>query len=301
MNTQVQFMKYEACGNDYILIDELSETIIDQSHRQAVAMSMMDRHFGIGADGVAYITSSPGCDGMMRLVDSPTGEAFMCGNGIRCVAHYLWVKTGKHRLRIDTRSGVKETVSSGGINPYFRVNMGRLYRHGADVEEFLPQAIPPDQCTLDLQLDLPGLGKIELSVVHIGEPHAVMFVDDIAAMDIALYGALITKSRDVFPRKMNLNLVQVLSRDTVRLRTFEAGVEYETLSCGTGCASSAAVACLTGRVAPGTVQVMTKGGQLHIDIAGEDLYMSGPVRPVFAGKTTVTMEGEQASLYAPVT
>ncbi len=299
MSTQLPFVKYQACGNDYIIVDERTGQVVPEGRRNDVAMAMMNRNFGIGADGVAYIVASDRCDAMMRLIDSPGGEAYMCGNGIRCVAHYLWSVTGKDRLRVDTRSGVKEIEVSGGRPAQFRVNMGRLHWHAEDLEGILPEGFAPEESILDRQFDLPGLGTTQMSVVHIGEPHAILFVDDLDKTDIERYGEAITTSQDVFPRLLNVNLVKPIADDAIQLRTFEAGVQYETLACGTGCVSSAAVARLTGRIASRSVRVIARGGQLQVDLTNEGLYMSGPAQPVFTGSTNVTLHDDKVSLSTP--
>ncbi len=299
MSTHLRFVKYQACGNDYIIVDERAEQIIPERRRNDIAMAMMNRNFGIGADGVAYIVASERCDAMMRLIDSPGGEAYMCGNGIRCVAHYLWSVTGKNRLKVDTRSGVKEIEVSGGNPTQFRVNMGRLHWHAGDLEGILPEGFAPEESTLERQFDLPGLGTTQMSVVHVGEPHAILFVDDLDKTDIDRYGEAITMSQEVFPRLLNVNLVKPIADDAIQLRTFEAGVQYETLACGTGCVSSAAVARLTGRIEARSVRVIARGGQLQVDLTDEDMYMSGPALPVFTGSTHVALENDTASLSTP--
>ncbi len=292
----VPFVKYEACGNDYIIIDEREGQLVPDALRNRAAMVLIDRHFGVGADGVAYIAASDECDGRMQLIDSPNGEAYMCGNGIRCVAHFLSACTGKNNLSIDTRSGTKIAERTAGNPRHFRVHMGRLYRDPADLRDHLPADFDCGESLLDAEIDLPELGRTQLSIVHVGEPHVIVFTEDAGAEDMELYGRVITKSSEVFPNRVNVNLVEPLTDESIRVRTFEAGVFYETLSCGTGCVSSAAVAHMTGRVSGDPVEVVTGGGRLHVSLQEDELYMAGPARPVFRGMTRCFVRDERVSV-----
>ncbi|MHA1631552.1 MAG: diaminopimelate epimerase, partial [Candidatus Freyarchaeota archaeon] len=167
-----EFVKYQACGNDFILKDERAGISIPDEKRPEAVKKLCDRHFGIGADGVLFVEKSEKADGRMRLFDREYREALMCGNGIRCVADYLYNDLKKDKLLIDTNDGVKE-INRVGENLY-QVNMGKLRYIMKDVKKIFKGEFPDEESLLEKEMIFPRIGKVKVSIVSTGEPHAVI-------------------------------------------------------------------------------------------------------------------------------
>jgi len=287
MKVKFDFIKYQACGNDFILKDERAGISVPDEKRPEIAKKLCDRHFGVGADGVLFVEKSEKADGRMRLFDREYREALMCGNGIRCVADYLYNELKKDRLFIDTKDGLKEILRVG--ENLYRVNMGRFRYLMKDVKKIFKGNFPEDEELLDKEMAFPGLGKVRASIVSTGEPHAVIFVEDIEKEDINKYGKSITGNFELFPYGVNTDLCQVIDDETIKVRTYEAGVYYETMACGTGATACAAVAYFTGRTKKNKVKVVTRGGEMTIEVGKDTLLMTGPAYPVFKGEMYVTL------------
>ncbi|WAC05149.1 MAG: diaminopimelate epimerase [Methanoregula sp.] len=270
---EIPFTKMHGNGNDFILIDEFEKTIIPDEMKAQFAASYCDRRFGIGADGVIYLLKSQKSDLKMRILQPDESEAEMCGNGIRCLAKFAYDKKyAKESCTVET--------PAGGIG----VAMG--YKE----DEFSATiAMPAPKFD---RKDIPAtgegeyrerIGEYEVYAVNTGVPHAVIFVGDVESVDIAAVAPAIRRHAS-FPNGANVNFVQKGSDDTITIRTFERGVEAETLSCGTGATAAAAVAHKLG-FAGTTVHVETNGGPLTITLNGV-AKMEGAATTVFAGFIT---------------
>ncbi len=269
----LQFTKLQGNGNDFILIDEWDDLLVPDDKKAAFAKKYCHRRFGIGADGVLFLTKGVRAPLQMRIFNEDGSEAEMCGNGIRCFAKYAldkrYIVPGT--ARVETKAGVLEveTRTEEG-NTYIRVNMGKPL--------FDRIKIPAQGRGEFINVPLHGY---EVSAVNTGVPHAVVFVDNLEDPDLMDVAPKIRFDR-VFPNGANVNFVQ---RDmgNLRVRTYERGVEGETLSCGTGSVAAAAVARHLGIVRDSVV-VKTAGGELRINFANDLAYMEGGAGTVYRGE-----------------
>lgn len=247
---------------------------------------MCHRHFGIGADGILFIERAKEADGSMRLFEPDGGEADMCGNGIRCIASYLTGKLGKTEVDVLTRDGIKRISRAG--NEY-TVQMGKVRINRQAVREYLTDRGDDS----DNLLDLPVRAESRIirgSLVNAGVPHLVFMTEDVAAENVKRISEAINQDRTRFPRGMNVDFAQILGPHKISIRTYERGVNDETMACGTGATASAAVTLLRDLVEPGSVKVTTRGGTITIDIDKErNAQMTGPVIAVFKGELTIDL------------
>ena len=273
----MKFTKMHGCGNDYVYVNCLKETVDDPA---AAARVVSDRHFGIGSDGLVLLLPSDAADFRMQMFNPDGSEAEMCGNGIRCVAKYVFDHglTDKTELNIETGAGVKRlllTLADGKVDRV-RVNMGRPQLERADI----PMNGPPGTVLCE-KLEAGG-NAFEISCVSMGNPHTIIRVDAVDGYPVHDHGPLI-ESHAAFPARTNVEFVQIISRDEVRSRTWERGTG-ETLACGTG-ASATAVACSLNGWTERDVLVHLPGGDLEIEWSEDgSVYMTGPAVTVFSGE-----------------
>lgn len=268
------FTKLHGNGNDFILIDEMTEIVIPDEMKSQFAKSYCDRRFGIGADGVLFISQSKIADVKMRLFQPDASEAEMCGNGIRCLAKYAFDNN-----YAKTKSFTVETLA--GV---LTVNAG--YDTEGDFTATIGMGVPVFEAK-----EIPALGSgdfvqeiegMTVYAVNTGVPHAVIFVDDVEAVDLESIAPKIRHSQH-FPKGTNVNFVEVTGNSEITIRTFERGVEDETLSCGTGSTASALIAERIGKVVGDVIHVETLGGPLDISV-GDQVMMSGPAETVYLGE-----------------
>ena len=264
------FTKLHGNGNDFILVDEIGQEQVVESEKRRFAIACCHRNFGIGADGVLFLTSSPRADLGMRLIQPDGSEAEMCGNGIRCLAKYAW-DTGYvgEFFDVETLAGII-SVQVREMDGCFwaKVDMG--------VPKFDRPTIPACGFGEMLSEEIEGL---RVSAVNTGVPHAVVFVEDMD-FDIRETAPLI-RHHSLFPEGANVNFVK--PGQPFQIRTFERGVEGETFSCGTGAVASASVARRLG-VVDDEVLVQTKGGPLIITFEEGKAFMEGPAVTVCSGE-----------------
>jgi len=277
---KIKFLKYQACGNNFIIIDTKFAKGIPNKKRGELAKFLCDRHFGIGADDVLYLDPYSNGDTRLKIFEAQGPEADMCGNGIRCVAAYLCEKLNKNDLIIETNDGIKNIQKIGSK---YQVNMGRLRVKMKDMKKYFISKFSDDERLLNKTIDFPEIGEIDVSIVNSSEPHCVIFVDSVDKEDINKFGKNITENKKLFPYGINVNLVEVIGRNILKIRTYERGVFYETLACGTGATASAAVASILGKIKGNQIEVDVKGGKIEIEITEGALYMSGPALKVFEG------------------
>ncbi|MBN2449218.1 MAG: diaminopimelate epimerase [Lentisphaeria bacterium] len=277
------FTKMHGLGNDYIYFDcvGIPDLLPDPA---AVAPRLSDRHFGIGGDGIVLILPDPEADFRMRMFNADGSEAEMCGNAIRCVAKYVYDRghTDQRHLRVRTGRGILTldlTVEDGAVASV-RVDMGRPILNGPDI----PVAVPRDP-VLNEPLTLESGTSYAFTAVSMGNPHAVIVVPSITDEQVLRDGRAI-ETHPLFPRRTNVEFVQVLSRRELRLRVWERGAG-ETLACGTG-ASATAVACALNGFTERDVTVHLPGGDLRITWADNDhVFMDGPAAFAFEGSVEV--------------
>ncbi|HJK77521.1 diaminopimelate epimerase [Methanocorpusculum vombati] len=270
----IAFTKLHGNGNDFILIDEMAGTVIPDDMKAQFAVSYCDRRFGIGGDGVLFISPSQTADVRMRLFQPDASEAEMCGNGIRCLAKYAfdnnYAKTKS--FSVETLAGVL-TVRAG-------------YDAAGDFSATIDMGVPaydaaaiPAVGSGDFSAEIAGM---TVYAANTGVPHAVIFVEDVAAVDLDAVAPQI-RHHALFPKGTNVNFVQVTGPSAITIRTFERGVEGETLSCGTGSTASALISAKIGKVSGDVVHVETVGGPLDIGV-GDRATMTGPAETVFVGE-----------------
>jgi diaminopimelate epimerase len=274
----MKFTKMHGAGNDYVYVDGFTERVDDPA---GLAQAVSDRHFGVGGDGLILILPSAVADVRMRIFNADGSEAEMCGNGLRCVAKYAYDHGLVDRLELTIETGagllaVAMVANAAGRVERVRVNMGRPRLTRAEI----PMSGPPEQRVIDQELTVLDR-TLRINCVSMGNPHCVVFVDDVANFPVATYGPAI-EHHPLFPRRTNVEFVQVLNPGEVRQRTWERGAG-ETLACGTGAAAVTVAGLLTGRTGHRLLNHLA-GGDLEMawDGTGE-VIMTGPAVEVFSG------------------
>lgn len=285
----MKFTKMHGCGNDYIYINGFLEKM-PQEQKPSLARYISRRHFGVGGDGIIFINPSEQADFEMEMYNADGSRAEMCGNGIRCVAKYVYDTGMTDATHISVVSGGRRrelelTVSEGsagggpgrGIVTSVRVDMGSPVLK----PELIPVEASGERCVNELLRT--GEGEYRITCVSMGNPHAVIFTEDAAGLEVEKIGPAL-ESHPRFPNRVNVEFVQVLDRNTVFMRVWERGTG-ETLACGTGCCA-AAVACVLNGLTEPAVTVKVLGGGLFIewDRARDRVYMTGPAETVFEGE-----------------
>lgn len=274
----MKFTKMQGIGNDYVYVNCFQETV---EHPGEVAKLVSDRHFGIGSDGLILIKPSDVADFEMDMYNSDGSRGAMCGNGIRCVAKYVYDYglTEKTSITVNTASGIKylDLTIENGKAVQIRVNMG------APILE--PSRIPVIS-EKEIVIDEPILAdgkEYRITAVSMGNPHAVIYIEDVNGLDIEKIGPQF-EHHPIFPDRVNTEFVKVLDRNTVEMRVWERGAG-ETLACGTG-ACAVAVASILNGLTEDEVTVKLLGGDLKIywDRKENLVYMTGPAEVVFDGE-----------------
>ena len=273
----MKFTKLQGCGNDYIYVNCFAENVED---RPALARKISDRHFGIGGDGLICIDRSDVADFKMDMYNADGSHGKMCGNGIRCVAKYVYDNgmTDKTELTVETGSGAKTLqlqVEDGKVSTV-RVCMGS--------PEFRPAQIPmkaEGENFIMRPIEVCGK-RWDVTAVSMGNPHAVVFVDNVDWLNLEEIGPAF-ENHPMFPERVNTEFVQVLDEHTLKMRVWERG-SGETLACGTGSSASLAAAVVCGKSAA-RVKMLLRGGELEIEWnrAENLIYMTGPAVKVFDG------------------
>lgn len=271
------FTKWQACGNDFIIINETeNENIFDKE----TIISLCDRHFGIGADGVIYVLSSKCADFRMRIFNSDGSEAEMCGNGIRCFAKFVFeeklIKTTT--FSVETGAGIlfPEILEDGNV----RVDMGVPVLSARDI----PTIGFSKNVLINVLLNVDSINKsYKVNCVSMGNPHCVIFVDNFEGINLRKEGSAI-ENHKYFPQKTNVEFVQKLSSTSLRMKVWERGTGI-TLACGTGSCAVVVAASLNNLI-KNEADVILDGGKLHIfwdkDLS-KHVFMTGPAKKVFEG------------------
>lgn len=277
----MKFTKMHGIGNDYVYVNCFEESVKNPAE---VSKFVSDRHFGIGSDGLILISPSAIADFRMNIYNADGSQAEMCGNGIRCVAKYVYDYglTDKTEISVETLAGIKYLrlqVENGKVASV-EVNMG------APILE--PKEIPvavEESPVVNVPVEVKG--KIyHMTCVSMGNPHAIIFMNNVKDLDIAAIGPYF-ENHTVFPKRTNTEFVEVLDRNTVNMRVWERGSD-ETLACGTG-ACATTVACILNDKTENKVTVHLLGGDLKIrwDREANQVYMTGPATVVFDGEITL--------------
>lgn len=277
----MKFTKMHGCGNDYIYIDCFKETVKDE--KQA-AIFLSNRHFGVGGDGIILIKKGKTADFEMVMYNADGSRAEMCGNAIRCVAKYVFDNgyTDKTSFSVESMGAVKyiDVNVENGVVVSAKVDMGAPVLKGEDI----PVNIHKDKVVCE-KITVGGR-EFDMTCVSMGNPHAVMFIDESPKdFDLNYYGALFEKNTDVFPNRVNAEFAKVTDKNNIEMRVYERGTG-ETLACGTGACATAVAAMLNGLV-DHDVTIHLLGGDLKIYWSGKEkdsVIMTGPAAYVFTGE-----------------
>ncbi len=273
-----KFTKMHGLGNDFMVVDLVTQT--GQIYPEAVP-ALSDRRFGIGFDQLLIVErpTRPDVDFRYRILNADGSEVENCGNGARCFARFVYEQhlTGKRRIRVETMAGLMELkLTDEGL---VEVDMGEPILE--------PQNVPFDasEFAAEYDLELPETGPLKIGAVSMGNPHAVLLVDNVDTAPVAEWGPVIEKCPQ-FPRKVNVGFMQVVNEHHIRLRVFERGTG-ETLACGTGACAAVVSGQLRGLLKPG-VTVSLPGGDLRIDWDGQGpVKMTGPATTVYDGRVNI--------------
>lgn len=276
----LKFTKMHGCGNDYIYFN-CFETPVE--HPEELSVRISDRHFGVGGDGIVLICPSNKADAKMRMFNIDGSEGKMCGNAIRCVGKYLYDNGIKRRnpLTIDTLSGIKTlrlNIGADGKVDSVQVDMGKAI--------LKPEEIPVklDGETIAARPVTIGGKEYKITCVSMGNPHCVVFTDtDVAELPLEKIGPKF-EFDPLFPERVNTEFINVIDKNTLKMRVWERG-SGETLACGTGACASVVAACLNGFCEKNTdVTVRLVGGELVIRYTDEAVTMTGPATVAFTGE-----------------
>lgn len=279
---KLTFTKMHGTGNDYIYVDLFQQKLENQ---EEVAKVVSDRRFGIGSDGLICIAPSETADCRMIMYNADGSEGAMCGNGIRCVAKYVYDRgiVPKDHMSIETKSGIKQlelTVEEGKV-VYVKVNMGEAVLKPSEIpvqaegEDFIARQIEA------------GGRSYTVTCVSMGNPHCVVFTEGIDGLDLEKTGPLF-ENHPLFPDRINTEFVEVIDDHTLKMRVWERG-SGETVSCGTGTCAATVAAVLNGHCPRGEeVEVRVRGGALYDTyLENGEVLMKGPATEVFQGEIEI--------------
>lgn len=277
---KIKFTKMHGCGNDYVYINGFSEKV-PQEQKPEFVRYVSDRHFGIGSDGAIFINPAKEADFEMEMYNADGSRSEMCGNGIRCVGKYVYDYglTDKTEFSVVSAGKIKYltlTVENGKA-VQIRVNMGEPILTAAEIPVVAGNTPVINEPITVLDTEY------KMTCVSMGNPHAVVFVDDTASFPVNEIGPYF-ENHEKFPNRTNTEFVQVVDRNHINMRVYERGTG-ETLACGTGCCASV-VACILNGLTDENVYVNVLGGvvQVEWDRAENIVYMTGPAVTVFDGE-----------------
>ena len=279
---KLEFTKMQGCGNDYIYFNCFTQKI---DNPEALSVSLSDRHFGIGGDGVVLICPSDVADAKMRMFNLDGSEGKMCGNAIRCIGKYLYEKgiVDKLDISIETLSGIKKLQlnKQGGKITSVKVDMGKA--------ELVPEKIPvllDGEKVVSREVDIAG-GKYKITAVSMGNPHCIVLVDNVDKFDINTYGPKF-ENDPLFPERVNTEFIKIIDEKTIKMRVWERG-SGETWACGTGACAAAVAACENGFCKKNTdITVKLVGGDLVIRYTDDGtVFMTGNAVIAFEGKVVI--------------
>ncbi|MBR0105192.1 MAG: diaminopimelate epimerase, partial [Firmicutes bacterium] len=279
---KIEFRKMEVCGNDYIYIDCFNQTI---NSPESLSVYLSDRHYGIGGDGIVLICPSKVADAQMKMFNLDGSEGEMSGNAISCVAKYMYdeMNIGKNIITIETKAGIKDLRLITHDNKVISaiVDMGKAE---------LDPALIPVNLSGDKIVDRPAeiYGKeYNITCVSMGNPHCVVFYDNIEMLDLEDIGPKFEYSEKLFPERVNVEFVNIIDESTIKMRVWERG-SGETMSCGTGACAAVVAAVLNGHCKKDkNVRVILPGGDLYVKYTDEAVYLSGNIHFVYSGEVEI--------------
>ena len=281
---RINFVKMHGAGNDYIYVDGMKQTIPNESE---AAKKLSDRHFSVGGDGLIIIKKGTVADYEMVMYNSDGSRGAMCGNGIRCVAKYLFDNgyTDGEEFTVESMGAVKKikvnTVNGKAVTA--RVDMGKPILKASDV----PVITNGERC-INQPITIDDR-EFKMTCVSMGNPHAVMFIDESPKdFDLNHYGKIAEQSTDIFPDRVNAEFAKIVDRGNIEMRVYERGAG-ETLACGTGSCATAVAAILNG-YCDNNVTIHLLGGDLQIEWNGDEndsIIMTGPAEYAFYGEVEI--------------
>jgi len=271
---RLRFTKMQALGNDFIVVDVRGLRLRRLSW---LSERLCHRKFGIGADQLSLLCNSKAADFKMRIFNADGSEAEMCGNGIRCLAKYIWDKKLRNqKLAIETLAGIIHLEKKGEL---IRVDMGEPI--------FEPEKIPvriSSKLIVNCPLEVEDR-RFKITCISMGNPHTIIVVKDVQSFPVNHYGPLIER-HELFPKRTNVEFIEILNRKNIKMRVWERGVG-ETMACGTGACAVAVAGALMG-LTEREVTVHLPGGKLLIEWAKDNhVYMTGPAVKVFGGEIEI--------------
>ena len=278
----MKFTKMHGIGNDYVYVNCFKETVENPSE---VAIKVSNRHFGIGSDGLILIKPSEVADGKMEMYIADGSQGALCGNGIRCVAKYMYDYgiTDKTSISVETKSGIKYldlTLKNGKVDTV-KVNMGAPILRASEIP-----VVSEKEQVISEPVTVDGK-EWKITCVSMGNPHAITYIDDVKHLEIEKIGPKF-ENHEIFPDRVNTEFVHVNDRNTVEMRVWERG-SGETYACGTG-ACAVAVSSILNGLTEEEVTVKLLGGDLKIfwDRQENRVYMTGSATTVFDGEIDLT-------------
>lgn len=277
----MKFTKMHGIGNDFIVINDMNLELANEDLGE-MAQRLSDRHYGIGADGIILVQKSGHSNFKMRIFNSDGSEPEMCGNGIRCFAKYVYEKKfiDSDIISIETKSGVKvvSLVLKDNEVIAVEVDMGKPVLK----RSLIPVNGPDMEKVIDEELLIDGM-KYKMTYVSMGNPHAVLFIDDLEPIDLQKIGPLIENHQN-FPQKINVEFVKIDKKAEITLRVWERGAG-ETLACGTGACAAVVAGFISGRTER-KLLVHLPGGNLQVEWQEDDSHviMTGPAEFVYEGE-----------------
>lgn len=287
----LEFTKMQGIGNDYVYIDCTKKEL---EKPEKISQIVSNRHLGIGSDGLILIKNSKIADFKMEIYNADGSQAEMCGNGIRCVAKFVYDKglTEKTKLKIETLAGIKElelNVENSKAKTV-KVDMGAPILEAEKIpvyidEKMKAEGITPTSVIKNLKLEAYNK-RFTFTCVSMGNPHAITFIENVEKFDVKKFGSIFESAKS-FPNKSNIEFVEIIDKENIKMRVWERG-SGETMACGTG-ASASVVACILNNKTLNKVKVHLLGGELYIEWNKENnhVYMTGTAETVFEGKIEI--------------
>lgn len=281
---KLKFTKMHGIGNDYVYISTFDQVVEDMS---ALAITLSDRHTGIGGDGVIYVCPSEVADARMAMYNLDGSEGAMCGNGVRCVGKFLYdnnmIDTSRDEITVETKSGIKILKvykDEKGEVVELLVNMGQAELNAKNIP-----VVADTEKVIDAPLVIEDK-EWKITCVSMGNPHCVTFVPDVDELPLAVIGPKF-ENNVIFPDRVNTEFIKVIDDKTLRMRVWERG-SGETNACGTGACAAVVAACENGHCKKGEeVRVILNGGDLFITYTDEKVMMKGSATKVFTGEVEV--------------
>ncbi len=284
---KIEFTKMEGLGNDFLFIDDRKESIKKQADFSLLSKRLCSRHFGIGADGIVIISNSKKEDFKFTIYNSDGTQPQMCGNGMRCFAKYLYENkiTSKKMLRVETKAGliISEVITNArGDVEFVKVDMGEPVLTPSEIP-FITENSKAIKENLDLD---GGKNRVEVTAVSMGNPHAVLFVNDINKIDVEALGQKI-ENHERFPEKTNVEFIEIVKEDELIMKVWERGAG-RTLACGTGACAALVAGCLNNKCL-NKATIHLDGGDLKIewDLENNHIYKTGRASFVFKGRVVI--------------